>query len=153
MKKILSVVSLLALGASVGAASVGDAREEVRKTETAFAKTMADRDHAAFASFLAPDTVFFGQRVLRGKAAVAEAWKPFYDGKEAPFSWGPERVEVLDNGELAFSSGPVFDPAGKRTGTFNSVWRKEKDGKWRIVFDNGCPRCECGQPEKPKPAQ
>jgi hypothetical protein len=28
-------------------------REQVRKTEIAFAKTMADRDHAAFTKFLA----------------------------------------------------------------------------------------------------
>ena len=139
----------LVLAASVsGAATNAELKEEVRRTETAFAKTMADRDHAAFASFLASETVFFGRGVLRGKTAVADAWKGFYEGQAAPFSWAPENVEVLDNGELGFSSGPVFDPAGKRVGTFNSVWRKEKDGKWRIIFDKGCPPCDC---EKAKP--
>jgi ketosteroid isomerase-like protein len=39
------------------------------------------------------------------------------------------------------TSGPVYDETGKRTGTFNSVWRREKDGQWRIVFDIGCPPC------------
>ena len=151
MRKTPSLMTSLILLASVSfAATNADLKEEVRQTETAFAKTMADRDHAAFASFLATDTVFFGRGVLRGKAAVADAWKGFYQDKAAPFSWGPENVEVLDNGELGFSSGPVFDPAGKRVGTFNSVWRKEKDGKWRIIFDNGCPRCDCGQ-AKPAP--
>ena len=77
--------------------------------------------------------------------AQDDAWKGFYQEKAAPFSWQPENVEVLDSGDFGFSSGPVFDPAGKRVGTFNSVWRKEKDGKWRIIFDNGCPRCDCGQ--------
>lgn len=146
MRKTLSLMTSLILGASVsGAATNAELKQEVRQTETAFAKTMADRDHAAFASFLAADTVFFGRGVLRGKAAVADAWKGSYQGQAAPFSWAPENVEVLDSGELGFSSGPVFDPAGKRVGTFNSVWRKEKDGKWRIIFDNGCPRCDCGQ--------
>jgi ketosteroid isomerase-like protein len=146
VRKTLSLMTSLILGASVsGAATNAELKEEVRQTETAFAKTMADRDHAAFASFLAADTVFFGGGVLRGKAAVADAWKGSYQGQAAPFSWAPENVEVLDSGELGFSSGPVFDPAGKRVGTFNSVWRKEKDGKWRIIFDNGCPRCDCGQ--------
>ena len=146
MRKTLSLMTSLILVASVsGAATNAELKEEVRQTETAFAKTMADRDHAAFASFLAADTVFFGRGVLRGKAAVADAWKGSYQGQAAPFSWAPENVEVLDSGELGFSSGPVFDPAGKRVGTFNSVWRKEKDGKWRIIFDNGCPRCDCGQ--------
>jgi len=54
-----------------------------------------------------------------------------------------EFVEVLESGTLAMSSGPVRDPSGKRTGTFNSVWRRESDGKWKIVLDNGCPACNC----------
>lgn len=116
-------------------------REELRRTEAAFAKTMADRDHAAFTSFLAEETVFFGRSVLRGKVAVAAAWKPFYEGP-APFSWAPERFEVLDSGGLGMTSGPVFDPAGNRVGTFNSVWRRTPEGRWRILFDIGCPECE-----------
>ena len=75
------------------------------------------------------------------KNAVAQAWKPLYQGKDAPFSWRPEKVEVLDSGTLALSSGPVFDPSGKNTGTFTSIWRREADGKWRIVFDKGCDVC------------
>jgi len=120
-------------------------KEQVRATERAFAKTMADRDHAAFVSFLSEETVFFGQGVLRGPRQVADAWKRFYDGPKAPFSWEPDQVEVLESGNLALSSGPVYDPDHKRIGTFNSVWRKEPGGKWKIVFDKGCPPCNCGQ--------
>jgi ketosteroid isomerase-like protein len=112
---------------------------EVRDAERAFARTMADRDHAAFAGFLAAEAVFFaGPRALRGRHAVANAWKPFFDGPVAPFSWAPETVEVLDSGRLALSSGPVHDPAGKRIATFTSIWRQEAPGVWRIVFDKGC---------------
>ena len=136
-------------GPPAEAATLEELKGELRSTETAFAKTMADRDHAAFASFLANETVFFGRDVLRGKTAVAEAWKHLYEGAAAPFSWAPDSAEVLDSGELGFTSGPVFDPSGKRVGTFNSVWRREKDGKWRIVFDNGCPPCDCGAAPKP----
>jgi ketosteroid isomerase-like protein len=86
--------------------------------------------------------VFFGNaRVNRGKDAVAAAWKPLYEGKDAPFSWRPEKVEVLDSGTLALSTGPVFDPKGTQTGTFSSIWRREADGRWRIVFDKGCQAC------------
>jgi len=52
-------------------------------------------------------------------------------------------VEVLDSGTLALSTGPVHDPGGKRIGTFSSIWRREADGSWRIVFDKGCPVCTC----------
>lgn len=111
---------------------------EVAGVERAFAKTMADRDHAAFTSFLSDEAVFMPDGApLRGKAAVAAAWKRFYDSPTAPFSWEPDRVEVLDSGTLALSSGPVRDPQGNRAGTFNSVWRREAGG-WKIVFDKGC---------------
>jgi len=146
---ILLTPVVMLCGSLAAAATLEELRDEVRRTETAFAKTMADRDHAAFASFLASETVFFGRGVLRGKAAVAEAWKRLYEGTAAPFSWAPDSAEVLDSGALAFTSGPVFDPSGKRVGTFNSVWRREPDGKWRIVFDKGCPPCDCGEAPKP----
>jgi ketosteroid isomerase-like protein len=144
-------LAILVAGACVSgaarAASNAELQAQVRAAETAFAKTMADRDAAAFATFVGDEAVFFGRGVLRGKAAVIEGWKPLYEGPKPPFSWAPEQVEVLDSGTLALSSGPVLDPEGKRTGTFNSVWRLEKDGKWRVVFDKGCPRCDCGEPK------
>jgi ketosteroid isomerase-like protein len=95
-------------------------------------------------AFLSDEAVFFGpQGAQRGKATVAAAWKPFFDGPQPPFSWDPEQVEVLESGTLGISSGPVKDPQGKRVGTFNSIWRKEAGGAWKIVFDKGCPPCGC----------
>jgi ketosteroid isomerase-like protein len=117
---------------------------KVRAREVAFAKTMADRDHAAFTTFVAEEALFMGRdKALRGREAVAQGWKPYFEGEKAPFSWAPERVEVVDSGTLALSTGPVFDPEGKRTGTYSSTWRLEKDGEWRIVLDSGCPPCRC----------
>ena len=144
MRRELALATLATVLCPAPSAQTNDElKDQVRKAESALAKTMADRDHAAFTSFLAYEAVFIGRTPRRGKAQVAEAWKPFYEGKDAPFSWAPEMVEVVDSGTLGLSSGPVFDPAGKRTGTFNSVWRREKDGGWKIVFDKGCPPCDC----------
>ena len=138
------------LAAVAGAETIAELKEQVRKTEAAFARTMADRDHAAFTSFLSDEAVFFGGKTIqRGKQAVADAWKRFYLEKDAPFSWEPESVEVLESGTLALSSGPVHDPSGANVGTFNSVWRREKDGRWKIAFDKGCPPCECSSAAKP----
>lgn len=120
---------------------------QVGDTERAFAKSMADRDLAAFASFIASDAVFFtGPTPLRGKDAVVAGWKRFYERPAAPFSWAPDKVEVLDSGTLALSSGPVFDPAGKNFATFTSIWRLEAPGVWRIVFDKGNEICDCKAP-------
>ena len=125
-------------------ASIDSLRDEVRKAEIAFARTMAARDHAAFVTFLADEAIFVGpRRTLRGRQEVAEGWKRLYEGPQAPFSWAPQQVEVIASGTLALSSGPVKDPSGKRVGTYNSTWRREPDGAWKIVLDNGCPECEC----------
>lgn len=142
MKPLLPVLAAVLLGACAATPSaVPDLREEVAATERAFARTMAQRDHAAFTAFLADETVFFaGDRPLRGKAAVAEAWRRYFEGPQAPFSWEPAQVEVLDSGELALSSGPVHAPDGRQVATFTSIWRREH-GRWRIVFDKGCDVC------------
>jgi ketosteroid isomerase-like protein len=86
-----------------------------------------------------------GSKVLRGKAAVLEAWKRFYEGPQAPFSWEPDEVVVLGDGSLAQSTGPVRDPAGKLIARFRSVWRREADGRWLIVLDRG----DAAEPAKP----
>jgi len=145
---LIPLTVLMAAAPVVGTAGapsdLAELERQVRATERAFAKTMADRDHAAFASFLADEAVFLAEtRTLRGRAQIADGWKRLYEGPVAPFSWEPERVEALDSGGLALSSGPVRDPQGARVGTFTSIWRREADGRWRIVFDKGCPPCDC----------
>jgi len=139
----LSLVAVLGVTAGGEGADLTALEAEVRAAEQAFAKTMADRDHAAFVSHLAEDAVFVGGKLLRGREAVAAGWKPYYEGLQAPFSWAPELVVVNAGGTLALSSGPVHDPSGKRVGTFNSTWRLDPDGSWRVVFDKGCPPCAC----------
>jgi hypothetical protein len=52
-------------------------------------------------------------------------------------------VEVLDSGSLAHSSGPVRDPNGKVIGRFNSIWRSDGAGTWRVIFDKGSDVCNC----------
>jgi ketosteroid isomerase-like protein len=118
-------------------------RAQVTEAERAFARSMAQRDHAAFVRHLSEQAIFYGSSgPILGKAAVATAWKGFFDGPDAPFSWEPDQVDVLADGTLAHSSGPVRDPAGKLVSRFNSVWRQEAPGVWRIVFDKGSPLSE-----------
>lgn len=142
-----AIAPLHAQTAAAGATDPEQLRKVVSDTERAFAKTMADRDFAAFAKFLSADTVFQGAKgSLRGPAAVTAVWKKFFDGPKPPFSWEPDNVEVMTTGELALSSGPVRDPNGKLVARFNSVWRQEAPGVWRIILDMGNDACDCPKP-------
>ena len=144
LDSLLFAVLLAALPINPNKPTTAILSSQVRAAEIAFARSMADRDHAAFTACLADEAVFFSREgATRGKEAVAADWKPFFEEKDAPFSWAPEEVAVLDSGTLGISSGPVLAPDGRRIGTFNSIWRLESDGKWRIIFDKGCPRCQC----------
>lgn len=115
-------------------------QQQVLAAERAFAKSMTDRNPDAFAGFIAAEAIFFdGPTTLRGKAQVVSGWSRFFEGKIAPFSWEPDQVEVLDSGTLALSSGLVRDAEGKVVARFNSIWRLEGPGVWRVVFDKGSP--------------
>jgi ketosteroid isomerase-like protein len=138
------VILLMACTLAAQELDLAQLRQQVEDTERAFARTMADRDHDAFTSFLSDEAIFFAAETpLRGKQQVADAWKPYFQEAEAPFSWEPETVVVLDSGTLALSAGPVHDPGGKRVATFNSIWRREPNGQWQIVFDKGSNACNC----------
>jgi ketosteroid isomerase-like protein len=114
--------------------------EQVFAVERAFARTMADRDLKAFSGFLSDEAVFFsGTTTLRGKQQITEAWATYFAEPAPPFSWDPDQVVVLESGTLALSTGPVVDPSGKVVGRFNSIWRLEAPGVWKIVFDKGSP--------------
>lgn len=129
--------------------------EDVRCVEIAFAESVANRDVDAFRDLLHPDARFVGAGVARGRDEILAAWAPFFERDRPLLSWRPEVVEVLESGNLALSRGPYrlqrHDADGKVSeewGTYNSVWQKQRDGSWQIVFDAGSPR-----PEPPPAAQ
>ena len=136
-----AAAALLAAGSAVAQTPAAEAsRADVFAAERAFARSMAERDFAAFGRHVADDSVFFGGRdVQRGRAAVLAAWKGFFDGPSAPFSWEPDQVEVLASGQLALSTGPVRNPKGEVVARFNSIWQRQGDGRWLVIFDKGGP--------------
>lgn len=127
--------------------------EELRKVELAFAASVMENRPEVFAAFLDDEAVFVGGTdVRRGRATIVEAWKGFFAAGRPEFEWHPEVVELSADGQLGLTRGPWTirsrekdGRAVEQSGTFNSVWRRQADGSWRIVFDAGCAPCDCGQ--------
>ncbi len=121
---------------------------QVAEAERAFARSMAQRDLAAFARHVSEDALFFaGRKTQKGRAEVVTAWKHFFEGAQAPFSWAPDQVELAPGGQFAYSTGPVWGPDGKLISRFNSVWRLEAPGVWRVLYDRGeALPCDCVKP-------
>jgi ketosteroid isomerase-like protein len=142
MMKIL-VGTVACLAATVVIADPGD---DVRCREIGFSQSTENRDIQAFRSFIDDDARFVSNEVLRGVDAVAKAWAVFFTNPGPTIKWRPEVIEVLENGKLALSRGPYRvvsqDADGnvvESWGTFNSIWRVNDDGQWRVVFDAGNP--------------
>lgn len=58
---------------------------QVFAAESSFAATMASRDSIAFATFVASDAIFFGEKsVLRGKSAVVDGWRALLTHADGP---------------------------------------------------------------------
>lgn len=133
-----TILATLALAATV--------EDQVRCAELAFSRSAEIRDTGSFESFLEEDARFTGATVLRGREQVLQGWAPYLAPGGPGIRWAPDSVEVLASGELALSQGPyeirIQDPAGevqRLVGRFFSVWRRQGDGSWKIVFDGGTP--------------
>jgi len=124
--------------------ALADVEDDVRCREIAFSQSVEIQDVTAFSSFIDADARFVGASVQRGVADVTAAWSVFFSDDAPQMKWRPQFVEVLNDGTLALSRGPyrmiVKGEDGSLTehwGTFNSVWRMQDDGAWKVVFDAG----------------
>ena len=125
-------------------AAFADMTDDVRCREIAFSQSVENRDIVLFESFLDDDARFVGSSVDRGPNEISAAWQVFFSDDGPLIKWRPQFVEVLEEGTLALTRGPyrmiTKDPDGspvEHWGTFNSVWRKNADGEWQIIFDAG----------------
>ena len=126
------------------APAVADVENDVRCREIAFSQSVEMQNVTAFRSFIDADARFVGSSVQRGTEDISAAWGVFFSDDGPKMKWRPQFVEVLNDGTLALSRGPYRMTAegedGVLTeywGTFNSVWRKQDDGVWKVIFDAG----------------
>lgn len=143
----IACIAALALCSSTassaeGASSPDSPRCQVWQRELGFARSVADHDPVAFAGFLAANAAFgVSREPILGREAVVKAWQGIIDGSALKLEWYPAVVTIGGDGRTAYSSGPALyqDPktGAYRHGRYGSVWQREQDGEWRLVFDDG----------------
>jgi ketosteroid isomerase-like protein len=140
MKKITLLAALIFLATP----AVADPISDVRCREISFSQSVESKDIKAFRAFLDDDARFVGSSVVRGPDEITTAWEGFFSDDGPAIKWRPQFVEVLEDSTLALTRGPyrmiAKDEEGflvEHWGTFNSIWRKNPDGEWRVVFDAG----------------
>ena len=112
--------------------------------EARFAKDVLARGGAAFADWFADDGVALGNGAapLIGKVAIAKssAWDP----KAYQLTWTPTDAKMSPAGDMGYTwghfEGHSKDANGNpvtTTGRYMTIWRKEKDGAWKVVLDAG----------------
>jgi ketosteroid isomerase-like protein len=142
---ILLLISTFFIGCSTtGKLSLRDkAIEEIKRTEKEFESYVKEYGITeGFYKFAADDAVLnHGVILIKGKEAI----KLFYLSKNSDknkLEWNAEFIDAAESGELGYTYGSyiylVPDSSGqftKYTGVFHTVWKKQKDGNWKFVWD------------------
>jgi ketosteroid isomerase-like protein len=108
--------------------------------ERAFARASVENGMmVAFLEYLAEGAIVFRPRPVDGRKFYAERGP-----SDAVLSWGPAFAEMAHSGDFGYTTGPweLRPKPGeepKNFGHYVSVWKKQKDGKWRVVVDGGIP--------------
>ena len=131
------VMGIVAWSAAV-AVEGADLKSLVR-AELAFSRLAeAQGIRTAFVANLAEDAIVFRPKPVPGFKLYRD--RPSIPGR---LSWGPAYAFAAASGDLGYTTGPyelrkekAADPVTGR-GHFVSVWRFQKDGAWKVVFDGG----------------
>ena len=152
MKSVTALLSVLvaslAVGSMSGRAQGVDqaAAAAIMKADADFNQAVADRDLKRFLSFVGEPATFNGgmSGEVHGRDAVAKDWAPYFQANGPRLTWKPTKAEILGHGDLGYTVGswerrpaPAGGQAPVTRGNYLTVWRKQADGAWRVVFDTG----------------
>jgi len=137
---ILLPVSRPAVSASPQATA-----DTLKQLEAEFMQAAAEKESVGYMSYYADDAVEVpnGHAVISGKENIA-ATMGFLDDKNNHLTWTPVGADISAAGDLGYTYGTYEfrskDKDGKPTveyGNYTSIWKKQKDGSWKVVLDMG----------------
>ena len=139
MKTVLASIALLpALGLAAEPA-MPPAQLELFEAERAFVRLAAEKGFRdSFYAYFADDGIAFNPHPFRVRVALAgQPPTPAPMGAD----WAPVYGDVSADGDLGWNTGPlVFAGRGgqpDRHGMFFSVWKRQPDGRFKVVLDIG----------------
>jgi ketosteroid isomerase-like protein len=139
---------VLGIATQRSGALAGANRDALLAADRAFDAATADKKLDGFSSFLADNvsTLRADQPVLRGKAAMQNAWKPLLENQSISLRWQPISAEISKSRDLGYTVGSYTvtrtDEKGASiagTGKYLTLWRLQSDGSWKVEFDTGVP--------------
>jgi ketosteroid isomerase-like protein len=103
---------------------------------------MSDKNgmKAAFVEYLDSNGVLIRNHQLPVIGANAIDYLIQQNDNNFTMTWEPRHAEVSNSGDLGFTYGVyVLHPKFQDTmfyGTYNSAWKKQKDGKWKLLLNS-----------------
>ncbi|MXP11103.1 Cif family virulence factor [Pseudoblastomonas halimionae] len=108
---------------------------EVAATDIAFSRAARDEGQwTAFRRFAADGAKIHGKNGV----IAAEPWLAAQTDPKAPVQWTPVGVWSSCDGSTAVTQGKFADPDGS-WGYYVTVWQRQRDGRYRWVYDMGAP--------------
>jgi ketosteroid isomerase-like protein len=120
--------------------------EQLKQADLAFARATAERGLEGFSSFLSEDVMSIRPNtpVVEGSKALAGRWAPMLNDPATSITWQPLEAVISDDGDMGFTVGSYevakSGPQGRSvagTGKYITIWKKQPDGAWKVVFDSG----------------
>lgn len=143
----LAVAGALFLSMSVLPAVAGGMDATTRllaKLDAEWSNAATARDADRVTSFYAEDGIAYppDAPAAVGHAAIKKVWEGYFAEKTLRISWKADRVEVAKSGDIGTTGGAsvisLVGPDGKPvklTGKYVVVWKKQKDGSWKAIYD------------------
>jgi uncharacterized protein (TIGR02246 family) len=125
-------------------------RRELMDADRAFAAAARARGLDGWMEYMTADAARLpklGAKAVRGKEAIRKADKAIFSDPKRQLVWEPTEAGAFADGRHGFTTGKYRviqkEPGGKEkvvgSGAYLTWWRKERDGKWRVILDTGNP--------------